>query len=344
MEPIKVFISSVLNRSKEDLSAEREAAKNAVMSMAPQTSVWAFEDEPASSKALRDSYIDEVKTCNVLVLLLGRVLTEPTKEEFDTARDYDKPILVFVKDLPEREQEARGLLADLDKKYARFGSPVDLEKAVRHALGQQILTWAKRGAGGGGHVGDKLSMLRTAMRKYLPVRLSPLVPSNAYDRFTVRSVEPSSVVFEKQSSSQSVTVPAGRITEILSHEDSEPASVILNGRLQWHTVSEQWRFLLESPDQTDGLMLGLGKQSGLRDPALAALGDRLARRARQLSWSLRSKLPARLSMGYEVFYDEDGRYLYSLGHDGQILVVKPDQAASGGTSRSAGKVHLVRRN
>ena len=60
MEPYRVFISSIMNRSIEDLVSEREAARAAVEHFAPITTPWAFEAEPASAKLLLDFYIDAV--------------------------------------------------------------------------------------------------------------------------------------------------------------------------------------------------------------------------------------------------------------------------------------------
>jgi hypothetical protein len=68
MEALKIFISSVMRRSVEDLTEARQVAFEAIQSLAPIACAWAFEREPASTKRLRDSYIDEVKTCDLLLL------------------------------------------------------------------------------------------------------------------------------------------------------------------------------------------------------------------------------------------------------------------------------------
>jgi len=48
MEPYRVFISSIMNRSIEDLLGERETARSAVDHFAPITTPWAFEAHFAS--------------------------------------------------------------------------------------------------------------------------------------------------------------------------------------------------------------------------------------------------------------------------------------------------------
>ena len=134
MEPLKVFISSVMRRTLEDLTAEREAARDAVDSFRPISDAWAFEKEPASTKPLRDSYIEEVKNCDLLLLIVGHAMTAAVRQEFDTARDYQKPILAFAKDV-DREPKATKVLQLLDAKYDSFTDASDLRGKVQAAPG-----------------------------------------------------------------------------------------------------------------------------------------------------------------------------------------------------------------
>ena len=97
MEPYRVFISSIMNRSVEDLFAEREAARSAVEHYAPITTPWVFEAEPASPKPPPDFYINGVKNSDLFVLIIGQRLTKPVRNEYDTARDHGKPMLVFAR-------------------------------------------------------------------------------------------------------------------------------------------------------------------------------------------------------------------------------------------------------
>src|SRR5437868_6539933 len=103
MEPYRVFISSIMNRSTEDLLEEREAARSAIEHFAPITIPWAFEAEPASAKPLLDFYIGAVKTGDAFVLILDQHLTKPVKDEYETARDHGKPILLFAKAVASRD-------------------------------------------------------------------------------------------------------------------------------------------------------------------------------------------------------------------------------------------------
>jgi hypothetical protein len=132
-----------MNLTLEDLTAERRAAKAAIESFQGIATAWAFEATPASSKPLRDAYIDEVKTSDALVLIVGRVLTTPTIDEYNTAIERRIPILVFVKELEGRLPEALGFMEALDLKYAKFSEPLSLQKEISRAIANEIVNRAK---------------------------------------------------------------------------------------------------------------------------------------------------------------------------------------------------------
>jgi hypothetical protein len=135
MDPYRVFISSVMNRSIEDLTAEREAARSAVERLAPITVAWAFEAEPASTKPLLDFYLGAVKTCDVFLLIVGEQATKPVHDEVQVARDYRKPMLVFRKEVVAVTADAEGLLRSIHVKYDAFTNAVELREKIRVSLG-----------------------------------------------------------------------------------------------------------------------------------------------------------------------------------------------------------------
>jgi hypothetical protein len=316
MEPYRVFISSVLNPLKEDLNSERDAARAAVEHFAPITRAWAFEAEPASSKPLDASFLDEVKTCDLIVLLIGRVLTQPTRAEYDTALDYGKPILVFCKEGVAREPEAAQLMGALNSKYDRFANAVEVREKLRTALGHELLRLIRGDASDGERPGDRIAQLRRLAKDRAVVRVSPLVPHIQYDRFRVSEIPPGTVILDKESSDERVRIPSQRVSEILSGEPHEPPILLLNGRLQWLTLAREWQFFPESLDQSDGLRLGIPKDSSQRDPHAYLLSQQLEKGGRKLSWSNLENVPARLNgKTHEVFYDIDGRYLRQRGPD-----------------------------
>ena len=317
MEPYRVFISSIMNRDVEDLAAERDAARAAVEHFAPITEAWAFETESASAKPLLDFYLDAVKTSDLFVLIIGQHLTTPVHEEYLTARDHGKPILVFPKHSPSRDEGAEGLLRSLNAKYDLFSNHTELRAKLRRSLGLQLLTLIR---GDGNEVlrpGDRLAPLRRCLYHHTPVKIQPLLPAVQYDLFWVSSVDAGTVVFEKGSNKQRVAIPAQRIEDVLVHGDGHDPVVILDGRLQWVTLPSEWRFFPQKPPVPDPLSIGPGKavQRDLADfPPFANPG-----------YSLRWMNPANVP-GAEVFFDENG---FHWTNGGQILTcVKPGGQAA----------------
>jgi hypothetical protein len=119
MNAFKVFISSIMNTTIEDLGAERMAARTVIERFAPITVAWAFEAEPASTKPLLEFYLGAAKECDLFLLILGEHATKPVRDEVQVACDYSKPMLVFCKDVAARQPEALGLLRSFDLKYDR---------------------------------------------------------------------------------------------------------------------------------------------------------------------------------------------------------------------------------
>ncbi len=314
MEPYRVFISSIMNRSTEDLHWEREAARHAVTHFAPITMPWAFEAEPASPKPLLDFYIDAVKSCDLFVLIIGQHLTAPVKDEFDTARDHGKPMLLFAKAVSPRDPEADRLLHSANVKYDTFVNAAELQENVRRSLGNHILTLIRGDGDESFRPGDRLAQLRSYIGSCTLVRILPMVPACEHNSFRVKSVESRVVTFEKDSNRQTLTVPAQRIDDLLGAGPNELPTVLLKGRLQWITLPEVWRFIPEQPPSNDPAGLGFGKERPRNNPGVASPLDS------RCIWSKPDNVAMRLREGYEVFYDEDGKHLCSVG---QILLVRP---------------------
>ncbi|HPT28267.1 MAG TPA: DUF4062 domain-containing protein, partial [Bryobacteraceae bacterium] len=160
MEQYRVFISSIMNRSVEDLIAEREVARRAVENFSPITQAWAFEAEPASSKPLLDFYLDAVKTCDLLVMILGAKITKPVLAEYETAIEYQRPVLAFFKGVSERESGVEELRAKLDAKWDGFENATELYEKIRRALGSEMLRLVRGEEIDANRPGDRLARLR----------------------------------------------------------------------------------------------------------------------------------------------------------------------------------------
>jgi Domain of unknown function (DUF4062) len=314
MEPYRVFISSIMNRATEDLVAEREAARGAVDHFGPITTPWAFEAEPASPKPLLDFYINGVKSSDLFVLLVGARMTEPVKAEFDTARDHGKPMLVFAKDVPSRAPDADQLLHSANVKYDTFVNATELREKLRRSLGAHLLTLIRGDGEQSFGPGDRAAQVRAFARNHTAVSILPMVPDCQYNSFRVKSVDAGVVTLEKDSNRQSLTVPVQRIEDVLAGAPDEVPRLLLNGRLQWITVPEVWRFFPEKPLPGDAAGLGFAKERARNNPGVP---PQIAARVR---WTLPENYSARVAEGSAVFYDEDGKYITSAG---QILMVQP---------------------
>ncbi len=310
MAPYRIFISSILNRSTEDLSAEREAAREAIESIKPITEAWAFEAEPASTKPLLDSYLDEVKACDLFVLIVGRHLTEPVRHEYETAHLHGKLTLIFAKSTNLREPQLEQLLRSADLKYDPFESATDLAEKVKSAVVQHIRDLLRGDQSP--RPGDRLASLQKLNETHTAVTIEPAIPPMDYNSFNVQKVEHSCVEFMKASNHQLVVIPAQRIEDILITGQSDPPKVMLNGRLQWITFERIWRFFPEKPDGRDPL--GFGKVAAPNNPGLSPL------QRESCTYTPRKELAWPLSQRWAVFYDRDGKYV-TTGAD-EVLIVK----------------------
>lgn len=109
MGKVKVFVSSAM----AELEYEREIARRVIESLNLQSSM--FEGLPPMSKELEDAYLDEVRNCDIFVLLLWKSLRPAVLREYEEAQKANKPILIFVKLLREDEKRDRKLTAFLGK-------------------------------------------------------------------------------------------------------------------------------------------------------------------------------------------------------------------------------------
>jgi formylglycine-generating enzyme required for sulfatase activity len=135
--PLVVFVSSVI----AGLQAERQAVRTALQAI-PLTRPWVFEFSPASSLPLAESYLSQVRTCDIFLLLLGDRVTDPVKAEVETAQAAGKPLLVFVgQGAPRQVVE---YAQSLGVKYATFGSPEQLAAQAAEATADELITGYRR--------------------------------------------------------------------------------------------------------------------------------------------------------------------------------------------------------
>jgi hypothetical protein len=143
MNRIKVFISSAI----DELEYEREIATRVVRDLNHEPLV--FEGFPSMSKSLEDAYIDEVKACDIFVLVLWKDFRPAVEREYVEAVGRNKSILILVKMLKDGEERTDSLklfLGELKKKrdsvseaglirfYKHYRSLAELEQLLRDGI------------------------------------------------------------------------------------------------------------------------------------------------------------------------------------------------------------------
>lgn len=133
-----VFVSSLIG----ELLDEREVVETAVGAI-PLTRAWVFEHTPASAEPVAESYLRKVRECDIFILLVGRDISDPVKEEYHAALDHQKPCLVFLKDV-ERSAETEAFINEIDVKWAKFSSTDELQQQVREAVTDELIKGYRR--------------------------------------------------------------------------------------------------------------------------------------------------------------------------------------------------------
>lgn len=95
---INIFISSAMT----ELEYDREIAQRALLNM--NANPVLFEVLPAMNQSAADSYLEEVRNCNIFIMLVWKSLRPAVRREYEEAVKWNKPILVFVKTLTENEK------------------------------------------------------------------------------------------------------------------------------------------------------------------------------------------------------------------------------------------------
>lgn len=306
-----------MNLTVEDLIAEREAARSAVEHFAPITQAWAFEAEPASSKPLLDFYLDAVKTCDLLVLVLGAKVTEPVLKEYQTATEYQRPVLAFFKSVFERQPAVEQLRAGFGAKWDSFENPAELREKVRRALGTELLRLVHGEDAEVNRPGDRLARLRALKGENRFIRVTPMVPRFQYDQFRIEDVTSTAVKLHKISNKQEVTIPSPRVEDVLDNGANAEPTIVLNGRLQYVTLRQVWQFFPEKPPANDPFGIGFG---ATQPPSDHTIDARIAELGLVRAFALPANIPDRIQDGADVFFDDQGRHRV-WGE--QILLVRP---------------------
>jgi hypothetical protein len=117
-------------------------------------------------------------------------------------------------------------------------------------------------------------------------------------------------------SAHHLRIPETAVATLHFFGDQQRSLLLLEGRLQWITVSQRWEFLPEKPPSDASGEYGLSKFVDFQYPQRQGITDRFA-----IRWFREDAVPTFLGQGWHVFYDRDGRYMRVSGPDiDQILL------------------------
>jgi hypothetical protein len=317
-EKAKVFISSILNPSLEDLREERRIVREVVSSFSFLTP-WAFEKAPASFEDLDDSYLRNVEECDVFIVLVGSESSNPVAAEVQRAIAKNKPILVFAKAVANRKPMAQMTLDSIGRKYAPFGDPTSLEEAVRDAIEHTLVQGVRSlSSSGKSTVGE----LRQLVKSKRPVRIQPIVPMFPGEyAFHIEEIDEKNLKVFLHSTQESIVIPVRRVVEVLDFGDHELPILLLSGRIQWMTMIQRWRFRQEESDSDS--LLGIHKDTTQNDARAKEICEHLRKQDFQAGWAYEHEVPGKIDATYQPVYDEDGRYFRVLDRPyNLVLIVK----------------------
>ncbi|MGI0064759.1 MAG: DUF4062 domain-containing protein [Nitrosopumilaceae archaeon] len=143
---LRIFISG----KEDELFNERIITIELIKSF--ECTPIASENRSASDNPIELEYLKEVRTSHIYIGIFGVKFSSATIQEFDEARKYVIPPLIFIRNLRDKEQREQPLIDFLNKvkepstgiSYKSFNNVVELEKEIRKALSKLL---AKRFTG-----------------------------------------------------------------------------------------------------------------------------------------------------------------------------------------------------
>ena len=140
--PLVAFVSSHI--SDQTRWARKTVA--AVLRQSGQFKPWLFEDAPASSEPLGDSYLTKAREADLVIWLVERETTEPVRDEILAARETNRRILTFRITPPPSDTGTESLITRVGTKWDYVADSADLRGKLQAALGDEIVR-AWRAAG-----------------------------------------------------------------------------------------------------------------------------------------------------------------------------------------------------
>ncbi len=241
-----------------------------------------------------------------MIFLLGEDITPPVVAEIDAAIRHNKRTLLILRDVPRRTEELQDAINKLDVKYASYANIESFQGVLRTAIETELVTALQRPPERFSS-DPKYRVLRNAFSLGAELRIEPLVGPSSDNRFRVVKLSGSEMMAEKTSSSHQVIIPLTSINDAI--EDGKEFTISLNGRIQWIT-SKGFYKLLPSPPKDE---FGVPKVGGPGASDVLTLQEKLNQKGYYTQWNSQSEVNV---WGYEIAYDDDGRYFRC---DGRVM-------------------------
>jgi hypothetical protein len=213
-----------------------------------------------------------VDECDIFVVIIGKEASNPVAAEIQRAKQKNKHILAFAKRVPSRKPMTEAMLDSLGRKYASFDNCDDLERAARDAL-DLVLRLGVRNRSESTSDSTSLGQLRQLSEKKVIFKIQPMTPPfPGQYRFHLENLDldQRSITVKLHATHESIPIPIPRVREILYFGEGEIPIMVLDGRLQWFTKIQRWRFLPERVRENEA-PLGLHKPSRPDDKRAAEL-------------------------------------------------------------------------
>ena len=98
--------------------------------------------------------------------------------------------------------------------------------------------------------------------------------------------------------------------------------IVLEGRLQWRTTIQRWRFSPERVQENE-TVLGLYKPSRPDDRRAMELSNYFRQRHFEPGWAYEGDVSSKMNAAYQPVYDDDGRYFRIQDRpDNLVLIVQ----------------------
>jgi hypothetical protein len=139
------------------------------------------------------------------------------------------------------------------------------------------------------------------------LRVRPAIPRSAEEQeYRVKQVDSDHALIQKHSSDPPLRIASSAVAQVYCSTDHAPSMVVLKGRMQWITASEQWALLPEQPPSDSDL--GLDKLANPDDPQVIHFVNQLRDKGYSPWWVPKDSMHELLAQGAEIIYDRDGRY------------------------------------